>query len=73
MVWRYRKSLPNVPSPLLYKGVMYLVRDGGIMTSLDPQSGEPFKVDRLRGALDRYWSSPVAGDGKIYVLSEAAN
>ena len=41
------------------------------MTSLDPRTGEPFKVDRLRGALDRYWSSPVAGDGKIYVLSES--
>lgn len=71
VLWRYRKSLPNVPSPLLYRGVLYLVRDGGILTSLDPRTGEPLKVDRLRGALDRYWSSPVAGDGKIYVLSEA--
>ena len=71
VLWRYRKSLPNVPSPLLYQGVLYLVRDGGIMTSLDPRTGEPLKVERLRGALDRYWSSPVAGDGKIYVLSES--
>jgi hypothetical protein len=71
VLWRYRKSLPNVPSPLLYQGVMYLVRDGGILTSLDPRTGEPQKVDRLRGALDQYWSSPVAGDGKIYMLSEA--
>jgi hypothetical protein len=59
-----------VPSPLLYQGVLYLVRDGGIMTSLDPKTGEPYKVERLRGALDRYWSSPVAADGKVYVLSE---
>jgi outer membrane protein assembly factor BamB len=71
VLWRYRKSLPNVPSPLLYQGVLYLVRDGGIMTSLDPRTGQPLKVERLRGALDRYWSSPVAGDGKVYVLSEA--
>src|SRR4051794_21178979 len=62
VLWRYRKSLPNVPSPLLYRGVMYLVKDGGVMTSLDPRIGEPIKVDRLRGALDRYWSSPVAAD-----------
>jgi hypothetical protein len=46
VLWRYRKSLPNVPSPLLYQGVLYLVRDGGIMTSLDPRTGEPFKVER---------------------------
>jgi outer membrane protein assembly factor BamB len=71
ILWRYRKSLPDVPSPLLYQGVLYLVKDGGIMTSLDPRTGEPFKIERLRGALDRYWSSPVAADGKIYVLSES--
>jgi len=71
VLWRYRKALPNVPSPLLYQSVLYLVKDGGVMTSLDPRTGEPFKIDRLRGALDRYWSSPVAGDGKIYVLSES--
>ena len=40
------------------------------MTSLDPRTGVPFKVDRLIGALDRYWSSPVAGDGKIYVSAD---
>ena len=71
VLWRYRKSLPNVPSPLLYQGVLYLVKDGGVMTSLDPRTGEPFKIERLRGALEPYWSSPVAGDGKIYVLSES--
>jgi len=53
VLWRYRKALPNVPSPLLYEGVLYLVRDGGIMTSLNPRTGEPLKVDRVRGALDR--------------------
>jgi outer membrane protein assembly factor BamB len=71
VLWRYRKSLPNVPSPLLYEGVLYLIRDGGILTTLNPKTGEPYKVERLRGAMDRYWSSPVAGDGKIYLLSEA--
>ena len=29
-VWRYRKSLPNVPSPLLYKNILYLMKEGGI-------------------------------------------
>jgi len=71
VLWRFRKALPNVPSPLLYQNVLYLVRDGGILTSLNPKTGEPYKQERLRGALDRYWSSPVAGDGKVYVLSEA--
>ena len=69
VLWRYRKSLPNTPSPLLYQGVIYLIRDG-IFTSLNPETGEVFKQARLTGALGHYWSSPVAADGKIFIASE---
>jgi outer membrane protein assembly factor BamB len=69
VLWKYRKALPNTSSPLLYQRVIYLVRDG-IFTSLNPESGEIYKQARLAGALGRYWSSPVAGDGKIFVVSE---
>jgi len=69
VLWRYRKALPNTASPLLYEGVIYLVRDG-IFTSLNPENGAVFKQARLAGALGRYWSSPVAADGRIFVASE---
>ena len=69
MLWRYRKALPNTSSPLLYEGVIYLVRDG-VFTSLNPENGEVYKQARLNGALGRYWSSPVAADGKIFLASE---
>ena len=69
VVWRYRKALPYVSSPLLYQGVLYLIRDG-IFTSLNPETGEAYKQARLSGAQGRYWSSPVAADGKIFLASE---
>jgi len=69
VLWRYRKALPNTASPLLYQGVIYLVRDG-IFTSLNPETGVAFKQARLTGALGRYWSSPVAADGRIFAVSE---
>jgi hypothetical protein len=69
VLWRYRKALPNTSSPLLYEGVIYLVRDG-IFTSLNPENGIAYKQARLTGALGRYWSSPVAADGKIFVVGE---
>ena len=69
VLWRYRKALPNTPSPLLYEGVIYMIRDG-IFTSLNPDTGMAYKQARLTGALGRYWSSPVAADGKIFVASE---
>jgi outer membrane protein assembly factor BamB len=69
VLWRYRKALPNTSSPLLYRGVIYLVRDG-VFTSLNPENGAAFKQARLTGALGHYWSSPVAADGRIFVVSE---
>jgi outer membrane protein assembly factor BamB len=70
ILWRFRKSIPNVPSPLLYHDVLFLMKEGGIFTSLDPKTGAVFKQARLTGALGQYWSSPVAGDGKIYVTNQ---
>ncbi len=68
--WQYHKSLPNVPSPLLYDGVIYLVKDGGIVTALDAAGGTVLKQGRLREAMDKYYASPVAADGKIFMVSE---
>jgi outer membrane protein assembly factor BamB len=68
-LWRYTKALPAVPSPLLYQNVLYLVKDGGILTSLDPRSGQVLKQGRIKGAMGQYFSSPVAADGKIYTAS----
>jgi outer membrane protein assembly factor BamB len=71
VLWRFSRSIPDVPSPLYYKGALWLVRTGGIATSLDPRTGEIFKQARLTGALDGYYASPVGGDGKVYMTSEA--
>jgi outer membrane protein assembly factor BamB len=69
VLWRYRKSLPNVPSPLLYQNVLYLIKDGGVATTLNPKTGEVLKQARLPGATEQYWASPVAADGKVYIVS----
>ena len=71
MLWRHQKSLPDVASPVLYRDVLYLVRNGGIVTALDPATGKVLKQGRLREALDGYYASPVAGDGKVYMVSDA--
>lgn len=71
--WAYTKSLPNVPSPLLYQDVLYLMKEGGILTALNPTDGAVLKQGRLQGALSQYFASPVAADGKIYLVSEAGN
>lgn len=67
--WRFKKNLPFVPAPLLYKGVFFMVRDGGIITALDPLTGKLLKEGRNREAMGEYYASPVAGNGKVYLAN----
>jgi hypothetical protein len=67
--WKHRRSVPQLPTTLLYEGVLYMINDGGILTTLDPRSGKVLKQGRLRDAVDQYYASPVAGDGKVYFAS----
>jgi len=68
--WKYHKSVPQLPSPIVYRDVLYMVNDGGIVTALNPQTGAEVGQGRLKGAIDHYYASPVAADGKIFMLSE---
>ena len=81
VLWRFKKNLPYIPAPLVYNGVYYMVRSGGIITSLNPANGELLKQGRTRDALGEYYASPVAAgdmvflsslEGKITVLKAAA-
>jgi outer membrane protein assembly factor BamB len=67
--WRFKKNLPFIPAPLLYRDVYYMVRDGGIITSLNPATGQLLKQGRSPGALGEYYASPVAADGKVFLAS----
>ena len=48
--WKYQRSVPQLPSPLLFSGVLYMVNDNGIITTLNPETGEVIKQGRLTGA-----------------------
>jgi outer membrane protein assembly factor BamB len=69
VVWNVKKQYPSIPSPLIYRDVLYLMKEGGIVTSLDPVTGQVLKQGRTPDALEDYYASPVAADGKIYVVS----
>jgi outer membrane protein assembly factor BamB len=70
-VWRYEKSfIAVVPSPLHYEGVLYVLKNGGLLTSFDPNTGKVEKANRVVGALGNYSASPVAAEGKIFIASE---
>ena len=70
VLWRFEKSLPDVPAPLVYKNVVFLFRSGGIATTLDAKTGTVLKQARLTGALEDYYASPIGADSKVYIASE---
>ena len=47
-----------------------MVKDGGILTSLDAEDGAVLKAGRARGK-GTYVASIAAGDGKIYLADDA--
>lgn len=69
IAWRYQRGLPYVPSPVLYQGILYSVRSGGIVLALDARTGEFQQEARLPDAGGDYFASPVAADGRIYLAS----
>src|SRR5258706_13019546 len=71
--WKFHKSIPQLPSTLLYRGVLYMINDAGVLTTLDPATGTAHKQARLRGVSDRYYASPVAADGKVFIAAHSGN
>jgi outer membrane protein assembly factor BamB len=65
--WRFKKT-PDVPSPLLVQGVVYLVSAGdGTLSALDAATGKLlYEGPRLTGHIVR--ASPLFADGKIYIV-----
>jgi outer membrane protein assembly factor BamB len=68
--WKYQRPVPQVPSTLLYQGTLFMVNDSGILISFDPATGNVIKQGRLKGAIDKYFASPVGADGKVYLISQ---
>lgn len=70
-LWRADKGFESViPSPLLYEGLVYVVRNGGILTAYDVETGAVVKQARITGALGGYSASPVLAGGLLYFASE---
>ncbi len=68
--WTVTRGLPTVPSSVVYEGVMTMVKDSGIVTLVDVSTGEMLHQGRAEGR-GNYYSSLVAGDGKVFMASES--
>ncbi len=70
VTWKANRGLPYVASPLYYDGRLYLIKDGGLISSFRAGTGEPvYEQERIPDAGGSYYASPIAAAGKIYVAS----
>jgi outer membrane protein assembly factor BamB len=65
--WTAPNGASYVPSIVHYDGLIYMTNEIGIATCLDARTGERVWRQRLDGV---FFASPVAGDGKVYFVSE---
>ena len=67
IAWKRQRSLPYVPTPIVYGEHIYLWLDNGIVICANARTGEEVWNERVgRGDFS---SSPVCIDGKIYCSS----
>jgi outer membrane protein assembly factor BamB len=67
VIWTRPAGTPDVSSPLVYGGLVYLCRENGFLICLDATTGKEYYNNRTH--VDRHRASPVYADGKIYVTA----
>jgi outer membrane protein assembly factor BamB len=70
MAWKATRGLPYVSSAIAYRGQYVMVKDGGIVTAYDLETGKELYQKRAV-ASGSYYASPVAAGGNIYFTSLA--
>jgi len=70
-LWRVDQGFESViPTVIFHDGLLYSVKNGGILSAFDTTTGKPAKVGRIAGALGGYSASPVLAAGLLYFSSE---
>ena len=65
--WKMRRFTPDVPSPVIHDGLVYLCRENGVLICVDAKTGE--KLYEKRTVDDRHRGSPIVADGKVYLTA----
>jgi outer membrane protein assembly factor BamB len=68
--WEVTKGLPYVSSPLLYRGRLYLVKNGGFISCIDATTGKPYYDSERLGVAGEYYATPVAVGDHILIAAQ---
>ncbi|WP_167605425.1 PQQ-binding-like beta-propeller repeat protein [Maribellus sediminis] len=64
--WMYEDEVPQIPTPVIVDGKMYMAHDRGMVTCLETMTGNPVWKEELKGNFN---ASPIYAAGNIYFMS----
>ena len=67
VVWQVPTGAPYISSLVYDNGLLYMASDVGALSVIDAENGRRLWQERVDGLFS---ASPVAGDGKVYFVSE---
>ena len=70
VVWTRERAGSYMPTPVVYRGLLYVLKNQGILACYDLRSGEQRYETRLPEVGSGFSASPVAADGKLYLSGE---
>ena len=69
IAWSNDREGTYIPSPLLYRNILYTLNSNGILTAYKADNGDRLYRARVGGG-GAFAASPVAADGRLYLASE---
>jgi outer membrane protein assembly factor BamB len=70
VVWSRANRAPFTPTPVVYRGLLYVLGNNGVLDAYDVKTGEEIYRQRLPEIGSGFSASPVAADGKLYLSNE---
>ncbi len=70
IAWSRQQRGPYMPTPLIYRGLLYVLSNQGILDNYELRTGKEIYRQRISHQGGGFSASPVAADGRIYLSSE---
>ena len=70
MAWSKTGRGSYMPTPLAYRGLLYVLANNGVLDAYELATGKEIYRQRLPLVGSGFSASPVAADGKIYLSNE---
>jgi outer membrane protein assembly factor BamB len=65
-VWRHLKGTPDVPSPVMHEGIVYIFKENSSIIAYDAKTGQELYNEKISN--ERHRANPVIADGKLYLV-----